>query len=201
MTKGGSHIILFILLAGMYACTSRKIFTSNYFTENEKALTEIETLYKKLSEQKPFAIGFTDRSFEYVSIEIITDSIKYINEFSITDQKMVDTLRKYALPEEGILELVLKMRAIHCIWVNTLDYYTNNQKRSLVFLSVKPVSVRLPFSAEKYLVLTFYQQPQYYDSDGNLLASRRLRKLRKINDETFRRLNDKVAYTVSEHFR
>ena len=93
------------------------------------------------------------------------------------------------------------MRSIHCIWINNLDYYTNNQKNYLVFISIRPVAVHLPFTYEKYFILTFYAQPQYFDSEGRLLANRRLRKLRKINGETFRRINDKVCYTISERFR
>lgn len=193
--------IVGLLFMGLYGCSSQKLFTANYYKEHEKELTRLEASYKKIHAQTPFSAGFTDRSFEHVSLEIITDSIKYINEFALTDNRMQDTLHKYQLPVEEILQLVLQMREIHCSWINTLDYYTNQQKHTLVFLSVKPLNFRLPFSRKKYLILTFFQQPQYYDTDGNLLAGRRLRKLRKINDETFRRVNDKVAYTVSGYFR
>ena len=201
MNKCSIHIIGWLLIIGMAGCTSRKVFTSNYYAENEKALTAIEASYRKIYEQTPFSIGFSDRAFEYVSIEIITDSIKYISEFPITDPRLQDTLRKYQMPVEGVLELILKMRDIQCSWINTLDYYTHTQKKNLVFLSVKPVALHLPFTPQKYYILTFFQQPQYYDSEGNLLAGRQLRKLRKINDETFRRINDKVAYTISQQFR
>lgn len=200
MNKPFLHIAVLVLL-GAAACTSPKVFTANYYAEHEKGLVDLEASYKKIYAQHPFSAGFTDRSFEYVSLEIITDSIKYINEFTVTDTRLQDTLRKYHFPVEEVLELILRMREIHCSWINTLDYYTNNQKRTLVFMSVKPVTVRLPFSRQKYFILTFFQQPQYYDADGNLLAGRRLRKLRKINDETFRRINEKVAYTVSGSFR
>ena len=95
----------------------------------------------------------------------------------------------------------MQMRSIRCIWINNLDYYTNNQKNSLVFMSIRNVAIHLPFTNEKYYILTFYPQPQYFDSEGRLLANRRLRKLRKINDDIFRRINDKVCYTISERFR
>lgn len=200
MTKPFLYIAVLLFVCAA-ACTSPKVFTANYYAEHEKGLVDLESSYKKIYTQHPFSVGFTDRSFEYVSVEIITDSIKYINEFSLTDTRLQDTLSKYHFPVENVLKLILQMKDIHCSWINTLDYYTNNQKRTLVFMSVKPVTVRLPFSRQKYFILTFFQQPQYYDAEGNLLAGRRLRKLRKINDETFRRINDKVAYTVSGSFR
>lgn len=188
-------------LVMLSSCASKKMFSSKYYYENEKALTDIEQSYKKLYDQKPFSVGFTDKSFHYISLEIITDTIKYIYEFEVTEPRLQDTLRKYRLPVPGIIELVAKMQLIQCIWINKLDYYNNNQKRSLIFMSIRKAVIQLPFTTEKYYILTFYPQPQYYDSEGNLLSNGRLRKIRKIDGDTFRRINDKVAYTVSDKFR
>ncbi len=190
-----------VMLVMLSSCATKKMFSSKYYYENEKALTDIEQSYKKLYDQKSFSVGFTDKSFKYISLEIITDSIKYVYEFEVTEPRFQDTLRKYRLPIQGIIELVAKMQLIHCIWINKLDYYNNNQKRSLIFMSIRKAVFQLPFTTEKYYILTFYPQPQYYDSDGNLLSNRRLRKIRKIDGDTFRRINDKVAYTVSDKFR
>lgn len=196
------HIILFFCITGLLcSCASRKTFSTNYYFENEKTLTSIEQLYKNLHQQKHFSIFFTDKSFDFISLEIITDSIKYIYEFGIQEPRLQDTLLKYGLPSQGITDIITQMRSIHCIWINDLDYYTNGQKHTLVFMSIRHTAVHLPFTVEKYYILTFYSQPQYYDSEGRLLNNRRVRKLRKINDDVFRRVNDKVAYTVSERFR
>jgi hypothetical protein len=183
------------------SCASRKAFSTNYYFENEKTLTSIEQLYKTINHEKHFSVSFTDRSFDYISFEILTDSIKYIYEFNIKEPRLQDTLLKYGLPSNGITELITQMRSIHCIWINNLDYYTNNQKHSLVFMSIRHIAIHLPFTSEKYYTLTFYSQPQYYDSEGRLLNNRRVRKLRKINGDVFRRVNDRVAYTISERFR
>jgi hypothetical protein len=193
--------LLLCVVALMSSCASRKVFSTNYYNENEKALTSIESLYKTINQQRHFSVEFTDKSFEYVSLEILTDSIKYIYEFNIKETRLQDTLVKYKLPVEGVMSMINQMSSIHCIWINNLDYYVNNQKRPLIFMSIRHVGIRLPFTSEKYYILTFYSQPQYFDSEGRLLASRQVRKLRKINDDVFRRVNDKVAYTVSERFR
>jgi hypothetical protein len=202
MKKNSARLLLLLCVAAMLgSCASRKVFSTNYYKEHEKTLTSIEELYKRINQQRHFSVEFTDKSFEYISLEIITDSIKYIYEFNIKEARLQDTLFKYHLPVAGVMDLVNQMSSIHCIWINNLDYYVNNQKRSLVFMSVRHVAIRLPFTSEKYYILTFYSQPQYFDSEGRLLASRQVRKLRKINDDVFRRVNDKVAYTVSERFR
>jgi hypothetical protein len=184
------------------ACNSRKLFSTRYYFENESTVSKLEKSYRHLYAVQPFSVGFTDRSFNTISLEIITDSIKYIYEFPLTDTvRLQDSLVKYRIPDKETLTLINEMRSIKCIWINRLDYYTNNEERSLVFMSIRPVAVHLPFTPEKYYILTFYAQPQYFDSEGRLLANRRLRKLRRVNGEIFRRINDKVCYTISEKFR
>jgi hypothetical protein len=202
MQNKRTHILLLLSMAALLcSCASRKVFSTHYYTENEKTLTSIEELYKNINQQKHFSVAFTDKSFEYISLEILTDSIKYIYEFNIREPRLQDTLVKYGLPAKRMMDLISQMNAIHCIWINNLDYYVNNERRSLVFMSIRQVAAQLPFTSEKYYVLTFYPQPQYFDKEGRLLAGRRLRKLRIINGDIFYRINDKVCYTVSEQFR
>lgn len=190
-----------IIVLMLASCASRKVFSTNYYNENEKTITSIEKLYKGIHEKNRFSLAFNDKSFNYISLEIITDSIKYIYEFGVDEPRLTDTLTKYKLPVAEVKELVAQMRSIHCIWINNLDYYTGSQKHSLVFMSIRHIAVNLPFKSEKYYILTFYSQPQFFDKEGRLLNSRRARKLRTINDDVFHRINDKVCYTVSERFR
>lgn len=199
--KSNYIILLSGILILLCSCASKKSITTSYYFKNEKTLSQIEQSYKLLNRQKHFSVEFTDRSFNYISLEILTDSIKYIYEFEINEQRLQDTLVKYRLPKKEVTELIMQMRSIKCLWINSLDYYTNNQKNNMVFLSIRPVSFKFPFTYEKYFIITFYTQQQYFDSEGGLLANRRAKKLRKINGETFQRINDKVCYTVSERFR
>lgn len=185
----------------LVSCASRKQLTSSFYHQNEKELVSIENKFRSLYDKNPFSIEFIDKSFNFINIEIITDSLKRIYEFDIRKQNLRDTLTKYGMPVSEITDLVAQMKSIHCIWINVLDYYTNNRRNYLVLLSIRPLAVRLPFTKEKYLILTFYEQPQYFDEEGNLLDNRRLRRLRKVNGEIFRRINSKVCYTVSGKFR
>jgi hypothetical protein len=204
MINKQQHIILLFCAALLLcSCAARRTrITADYYQKNEQALMRIEQSYRALYAIKPFSIEFTDKSFQYISLEIITDSLKHIYEFEINEARLQDTLIRYGLPARGVTDLVTQMAAIHCIWINNLVYYGNNQQpQSLVYLSIRNVAINLPFTSEKYYILTFYSQPQYYDSEGQLLAGRNLRRLRKINGEIFRRINDKVCYTISSRFR
>ena len=93
------------------------------------------------------------------------------------------------------------MNTIRCTWINRSDYYVDGKKHSLIFMSIKPYALKAPLSYAKYYVLTYFEQPQYFDNEGRLLDKRKLRRLRKINGETFRRINSKVAYSISGTFR
>ncbi len=196
-------LCLFVMIIVIIAngCASSKIVSSHYYFQHEKALIAIEEKYQLLYAIKPFSIAFTDHSFNYISFEIITDSLKYIYEFELHDPRLQDTLLKYQLPVKGVTTLIAQMQAIKCIWINDLDYYTNTKKDYMVLMSIKPLLGQLPLTNKQYFILTFYTQPQYFDSEGRLLATRRLRRLRQINGEIFHRINNKVCYAVSERFR
>lgn len=202
MTGNRTHILLIVsAMCLLGSCASRKTFSTHYYHENEDTLVQIEHAYRALYNIKPFSVEFTDRAFNNISLEIKTDSIKYIYTFGVSEPRLQDTLLKYGVPSAGVMDMINKMRSIKCIWINMMDYYTNNQKNTLVFMSIRNVAVHLPFTTEKYYILTFYSQPQYYDSEGQLLVGRNLRRLRHVNDEIFRRITDKVCYTISGRFR
>ena len=117
------------------------------------------------------------------------------------EPRIADTLAAYHVPAAPVVELIKNMQTIKCAWISNYDYYTGEDKNSLIFMSVKPVALKAPFKYARYYILTYFPQPQYFDSEGRLLERRKLRRLRKINGEIFKRINDKVCYTVSVNFR
>lgn len=190
----------FVIISFLAACSS-KIYTSNYYFQHAKVLDKIEETYKQLYPKGPFTVGFTDKQYQTLSLQIITDTLSYIYEFGVNEPRLTDTLVKYNLDAPKVIELVKQMQAIRCTWIKNFEYYVDEKEFSLIFLSVKPVALNVPFLYKKYYVLTYFQQPQYFDANGKLLDKRKLRRLRKINGEIFNRINDKVCYTISGNFR
>ena len=193
--------ILFIAITGTVISCSPKNISTRYYFQNEKVLDSIEESYKTISSKNPFSIGFTSRDFNTVSVSILTDTLRYIYEFTVGESRLADTLTNYHLPAKPVIDLIGQMQSIRCTWINTYDYYIDEKKHSRIFMSIKPVALKRPFKNAKYYILTYFQQPQYFDSQGQLLERRKLRRLRKINGEIFKRINDKVCYTVSVKFR
>ncbi|MEP7236334.1 MAG: hypothetical protein ABI685_00650 [Ferruginibacter sp.] len=194
-------ILFFSLLVVLGFSCSPKNISTKYYYENEKVLDSIEESYKELYPHAPFNIGFTARDFNTISLEIITDTLSYIYEFTLNEKRFTDTLLKYKFNASKVVELVQQMHDIRCAWIDYYDYYVDTKKNELIFMSIKPVALKRPFAYSKYYVLAYYPQPQYFDSEGRLLHKRKLNELRKLNGEIFRRINSKVCYTISGRFR
>jgi hypothetical protein len=195
------RIILLLAMVNQLVSCSPKNISTKYYYQNEKQLDKIEETYKELSAQHPFTIAFTARNFKTVAVEIITDTISYIYEFGVHEPRLADTLTAYGLKASKVITLIHQMQSIRCTWIKKCDYYVDEEKQSLIFMSIKPVALKAPFAYSKYYVLTYFTQPQYFDEEGNLLDKKQLRRLRKINGEIFKRINSKVCYTISGKFR
>jgi hypothetical protein len=195
--------IIYVCLGGsiLFSCSTQGKFAQQYYTENEATITRIEQTYNTVHRSKPLAAEFSDAAFEHVRLEMKTDSLRYIYEFNLRDQFIKDTLFKYGYDTSAALKMLSDMKRIKCTWINILDYYVDRTKRLLVFMSIRPKELDIPFSPRKYFILTFYKQPQYYDEEGRLLDKRNLRRIRKVNNEQFWRINDRVCYTLSDKFR
>ena len=187
-----------LLMILLFSCASKNI--TKYYYQNKNVLDSIENSYKDQNRHKHFTLEFTDKLFEHVSVEIWTDTLKYIYEFSTTEKRLNDTLAKYNLERDGISNLLRQMQLIHCTWVNNLDYYVNKTKQSMIFMSIRPRAINF-LARKKYYIITYFPVPQYYDAEGRLMVNRRLRKIRKINADVFHRITDHVAYTLSDRFR
>jgi len=190
-----------LMIVVLYTCSCKTLNISRYYHTHQSVLDSIEQVYTQAYKERPFSIEFTDRKFDRVSLELVTDSLTYIYEFWVGEDRMLDTLSKYGFSPHAVGNLITNMRSVDCTWINNLDYYTGERKHSLTYVTLWPRAFNFPFVKKKYYILTYFQQPQYFDSEGNLLVGRRLRHIRKINAEVFRRINDKVCYTLSDRFR
>lgn len=196
-------ILLFVIAAAIFSsCSSPRKIAAGYYLKNEKMLNEIEASYKSLYQQQPFALQFTNKAFDAVSIDILTDSIKYVYVFGLNEKnRMSDTLRKYGISINGVATLANQMKEIKCNWINNLDYYVDAARHYMIFMSIRELRWQPPFIPPKYYIITYFSTPQYFDEAGRLLDKRKTRRLRKIKGDIFYRINDKVCYTVSASFR
>ena len=185
------------------SCTVSKIYPKQYYETHAGMLHETEALYGQATRRQPIAIAVKDLDFSEVSLELKTDTVRYIYDFGWNESRMNDTLYKFGYDSLLVHRIINNMRAMHSTWINTLDHYIDGKKQTLLFISapVRQFSIFPPMQKRKYYLFNFYSQPQYYDARGRLLDKRKLNRLRKINNEIFYRITDKVCYTISGKFR
>ena len=191
-------LIIFLFFA---ASCSTKIISTNIYQDQKEELDNIERRYEKLNPTNHFSLAFTDKKFTIVSLEMITDTLTRIYEFNVNEQRLADTLVKFNYDTAGIYYLIRKMQQTKVTWINSFDYYVNDQPQQLIILSLKPVTIRYIFSPPKYVALAYFRTTQFFDEKGRLLDSRRTKQVRKIKGQVFYRITDRICYTITEKYR
>jgi len=196
------RLLFFLLIVSLLAPScSTKIISTNYYQEKKETVDSIESRYEKLNAEKPFALAFTDKKLNIVSLEMISDTLTRIYEFKISEKRLFDTLKKYNYNTPGIYYLIGKMQETKVTWINSFDYYVDDQPQQLIILSIKPVTIRYLFSPPKYIALAYFRTNQFFDEKGRLLDSRGTKLLRKIKGQVFYKITDRICYTIMEKYR
>src|SRR6185503_14955411 len=102
-------IFLSIISLLLISC-STKIVSNNYYQEHKGTVDSIESRYEKLNAIKPFSLAFTDKDFNIVSVEMISDTLTRIYEFNTNEKSLADTLIKYNYDATGVFYLIKKMQ-------------------------------------------------------------------------------------------
>ena len=193
--------VIFIFCSLLTASCSTKIISTNIYQEQKENLNNIESRYEKLNPANQFSLAFTDKEFQIVSLEMITDTLTRIYEFNINEQRFTDTLFKYGYDTAGVYYLIRRMQQSKVTWINSFDYYVNDQPQQLIILSLKPKTIRYIFSPPKYIALAYFRTSQFFDEKGRLLDSRRTKQVRKIKGQVFYKITDRICYTITDKYR
>lgn len=200
MKRNVYYITLLLLASSFASCSYSRKFTETYYKENEEVLKSISSRYKELYEKHPFSLEIKDKEFNQIGIEIITDTIKYVYSFD-HEPDLIDTLERYNFDVHAMSTLINDMQRVHVTWLTNLDYYENREQKYLVFMSMRHRKLKAFLKAEKYFTLAFFDRRQNYDEKGRLLDKIDRKNIFKINGGVFRKLTDRVSYSVSGNFR
>jgi hypothetical protein len=181
---------LFIIVL-LYSCAaSREKKSAKYYFENEKSIQEILKLYKDQYRIQPFSLGFSDRSYDHIGVDIITDTVRY----ALHNRQNMDLFREavYAFKYDTVAlrKMYYKMFDIGCIWVGTADYYYKGKQEEVVFLSFRSVRFGNPFLDRKYYHLVLFD-PRLINDETNKL----------IEDAGFKRVKNEIYFKIMGKFR
>lgn len=198
--KNLKYIIVLVLLVAT-SCSYPKNFTKDFYTGNEATLATLREEYNSLFNEKPFALLFETKDFKNIAFEIITDSIKYIYNFDLTKTNFVDTLSRYHYNVQKMQALIQNMQRIQCTWITKLNYYENFSVRHLILMAIRNRALNSTFKGESYCTLAFFDTPQPIDEYGRFLDRANRIKNRRINGYKLIRIDDKVGYAITKHYR
>ncbi len=192
------YCLVFWVVATCWACTSVKSYSIRYYRHNKGTLDSIVADYNAIASVKPLSFGYTNRQRTHLSFELLTDSMRYIRTFHVSDSaEIVKTLREFHYPVIRIARLLKLMKRIHTQWISTDNYYvpyndTGYMRGKYVYLSIRPTDFHAPFANNRYYVLVYLQRAAFLkDSLANVL----------IEKSGLRPLNSSVFYKISTRFR
>lgn len=188
-----NNTILFLcvtLLVVSFSCVAPQRKSEKYYYENESKIKSVVKKYDSLYDIKPFSIGFTDKSFEYITVEVETDTIRYAFNNETGEEYLYKTITHFDYDTSLMISLLKEMRSIECLWLGKSYFYFNDRKEDVTFLSFKSISINKPFQENKYYMLAFF--------DENFVKRQTKKRFQKYNLQP---IKDNVFYTISDQFR
>jgi hypothetical protein len=181
-----------VMLFGVvgFACKTPLNRATIYYKKYDDKLLDIIKQYDKLSAHHNFMCGFTDRTFKYFSIEIKTDSVRYVYNSAVRNFQLADSVIKFQIDTAGVRRMAIDMYKIKCLWVGKADFYPQKQKVTIDYLAFGMPANNNPFNESKYLVVA-YPKEKWNDSLKNYL----------ITSTGIQFLSDKAFFTVSNKFK
>jgi hypothetical protein len=181
-------LVAAVFFSGCVASREKK--TDKYYFEYEKEIKEIITLYKGLYNHKPFSIGFSDRSYEHVGMDIITDTVRYAIDNLQSMEIFREAVFVFNYDTVAIRKLYKKMYDIKCIWIGTTDIYPNGKREDVIFLTFRSVRNGNPFLDRKYYALLIYN-PGSIDAEMEL----------EIQKAGYKKVKNEIYFGIVERFR
>ena len=181
---------LFVLtgLSSCYVNSDRK--SASYYEKNQPEINTIRRLYDSLYIHQPFSIGFTDKTFKYYVMEVITDTLRSIFNNEQSEKQLFETIVRFNYDTSMLRQLSTKMKEIKCLWIDKASFYLDEKKDTVTFFSFKSVLIDKPFVENKYYILLFLKKKPEHPYLTN-----------RVKKGEIVRINDLVYFMIGNKFR
>jgi len=154
MKRIQTYSFLLGIAAISFSCaTTRK--SEKYYQENKAAISELRADFDVLYRHQPFSAGFTDKSFKFYAMQIVTDSLRSIYANDTGKKELWDNIVTFHYDTALLKKMAGKMKQLKCLWIGKSDYYMDEQKVSFTFISFGSALIEKPFVENKYYILLF----------------------------------------------
>jgi hypothetical protein len=180
--------IVLILLAGCVSMREKK--SEKYYLEHEEKIGKILVNYNDLYNTQPFNLGFSERDYSKIGIDIMTDSIRY----AITNQQFSDAIREtvvaFGYDTAMLRRLYTNLYDIRSIWLGKDEMFHKGGSSQVTYLSFRSVAGGSPFLDRKYYTLVMFD-PTVLDDE--------LRSI--LNKQGFSLIKGNVYFKIMGRFR
>ena len=141
--------ILLTLAIGQSCSPERK--SASYYQENKKEISELKNEYDALYRQQAFSAGFTDKTFKYYVMQIITDTLRAIYNNEKRKDELWQNVLRFHYDTVALKKMAAMMKEIKCLWVGKTDHYFGEKREVFTYISFQ--SADKAFRENKYYVL------------------------------------------------
>lgn len=150
-------ILVLTVLTLLWGCvSSREKKSARYYVEHEQEINEILAMYAQLYRHQPFNIGFSQKDYSYVGMDIITDTLRWALNSQEGMEAFREAVHQFHYDTVALASLYRKLQKIKCYWLGTDELYFHKQRYDIVFLSFGSVRFGNPFLDRKYYNLLFF---------------------------------------------
>lgn len=184
-----------LLIAGslpcllMMSCNVQEKLSRKYYLSKKTDLKQINEAYDKLYKINPFILNFTDAQFKKYSVEVSTDTVRYVYNTSIMNFSVADSLKRFGLTITDLKKLGEQMFRSKCICVAKHSFYLEEKEYPANWLYFKQSKSGM-FKESRYHVLIFFQKGL---TDSNRKTFLEKQKLMQLDKDVF--------YTISNRFK
>lgn len=141
--------MLLMLAIGQSCSPERK--SGSYYQENKKEISELKNDYDALYRQQAFSAGFTDKTFKYYVMQIITDTLRAIYNSEKRKDELWQNVLRFNYDTVALKKMAAIMKRIKCLWVGKTDRYFGEKREVFTYISFQ--SADRAFRENKYYVL------------------------------------------------
>lgn len=189
MKNTGKHVRI-LLLSIWFQCLFANGFGQkgilekyeSFYRQNASSIDSMVNKFEEMYAQRPFSIGFTDRSFQHFSMEVYTDSVRYIYNTSLSNGMEWHQAVCCQYDSARLIDIALHLDRLKCLWIGKTSFYKNGVKEWITFLSFRQLKKGTIFSPEKYVVLLFPPK-----KEGAIVNSTRLQEgdIKQVGNNVF----------------
>lgn len=185
---------IFIAILGLLvisSCVSTKEKKSaKYYFQHEKKIDEIISAYDDLYKQQPFNLGFSERDYSKIGMDIITDTIRYAITNQLRTNAIHEAVVAFGYDTIKLRKLYMDLYEIRAIWLGRDEVYHHEAGSSVTYLSFRSVAVGNPFLDRKFYTLVFFDK-KYMDEEFK----------KKLDKQGYKLVKDNIYFNIMNRFR